>query len=387
MPFLRLGALPSSVAIAATLIAGSMLVQLPSAQAAAPADPYSREMTRLINGARAAAGKPALKVDVFLASKARDGSIPCPDDAAKSISGRSLDFATYGQMSHQLRLCDASAYTLSSKTFVSMMQTAWGYGSVGEILLVNGGYGGDEFLYTYKGWSTWTYATTGHGMMGWATSSSNWNIIMGSYDRVGCGAWSPSGSTVYYACLFSVGGPSPSGLAAAPIASPFHDPLPTPPATPIPTPAPVATPAPVKTPAHVNPTQPPTSGSTRAPANPGPVGTSQGYSGGQSTGPGPSSTPAPVPTGTQTPPAGPSNAAASASDPPLGLVAAPQAQPSALPAGAAANMEPPASPGPNSRSISMLMAEAGLATWVGLLGLLIISRRRRRRGTRMTATA
>ncbi len=224
MPFPRLGMLSSSVAMAATLFGASMLLQLPPVAAAGSSDVNAGEMTRLINGARAVAGKPALKVDVFLASKARDGSIPCPDDPAQTIPGRSHDFATYGQMSHQLRQCNAPTYTLSDEKFVSMMQAAWGYGSVGEILLVNGGYGNGQFLYTYKGWSTWTYATTGQGMLGWATSSTHWNIIMGSYDRVGCGAWSPSGSTVYYACLFSAGGPSPSGLAAAATASPFDTP-------------------------------------------------------------------------------------------------------------------------------------------------------------------
>lgn len=166
-----------------------------------------------------------LGIDPFLASEARDGAIPCPDDQTKTIAGRAQDYAAYGNMSHDLRLCDAASYTLSGTSFVSVLQTAWGYGSVGEINLVNGGYGSGEFLYSYGGWQTWTYSTTGHAMLGWATSSSHWNIIMGGYDRVGCGGWA-SGSTLYYECAFASGGPN--GVNSPPTESPFGDPLPTP---------------------------------------------------------------------------------------------------------------------------------------------------------------
>ena len=147
-------------------------------------------------------------------------------------------------MSHSLRLCDAPTYTLSGTTFVSVMQS-WGYGGVGEIDLDNGGYGNGAFLYTYNGWQTWTYSTTGHGMLGWATSSSHWNIIMGGYDRVGCGGWA-AGSTYYYDCAFSAGGPN--GVKSPPTVSPFDLPLPTPVPTPVPTAAPTQPPAPDPTP-------------------------------------------------------------------------------------------------------------------------------------------
>ena len=376
-PFPRLSALPSSAAIAAMLFAGSMLVQLPSVRAAGPADADSREITRLINGARAAVGKPALKVDVFLASKARDGSIPCPDDASRTIPGRSRDFASYGQMSHQLRLCGASGYALSDEKFVTTMQKAWGYGSVGEILLVNGGYGNGEFLYTYKGWSTWTYATTGNGMMGWATSSAHWNIVMGSYDRVGCGAWSPSGSTIYYACLFSAGGPSPSGLAAAAIASPFNDPLP----TPAPTRAPVATPAPIRTPAPVAATSRPVVAATKAPANPG-NGAAAGNPTGQPTDP-----PSPSATQSRTPSATPDATSSLSPAPSLTETAGPTAPARTTQPEAAANTDsrvPP--PSGSARQNASLVAESAAAAWFGLLGLLVIQRRRRRRHSSM-ATA
>jgi hypothetical protein len=123
---------------------------------------------------------------------------------------------------------------------VSMLQTAWGYGSVGEIDLVNGGYGNGAYLYSVAGskstWMTWTYSTTGHGMLGWRSSSSHWNIIIGGYSKVGCGGWA-SGSTYYYDCLFAKGGPSPDGLKGASTRSPFNNALP-------PTPAPKPSPRP-----------------------------------------------------------------------------------------------------------------------------------------------
>jgi hypothetical protein len=276
----RIGALRLAIALSLGLVAFSFSWQVPAVKAAGPAATQAGELVRLINGARASVGKPALVVDRFLASAASDGAIPCPDDPAQSIAGRAQDFAAFGQMSHDLRLCNAATYTLSGTTFVSLLQTNWGYGSVGEILLVNGGYGNGQYLYTSGAWSTWTYATTGHAMTAWKTSSTHWNIIVGGYDRVGCGAWSPSGSTIYYACEFSSGGPSPSGVAAAPTASPFSDPLPTPPPTAAPpvvvAPAPTRVPAPAATRAAVvvpPPAATPVASASLEPAAPTPTAT------------------------------------------------------------------------------------------------------------------
>lgn len=235
----RILAVPAAVVLGASLFAVSLTWQVPSVHAAS-VNGQARELVRLINGARAAAGKVPLAIDVYLESKATDGAIPCPDDASKTISGRTKDFATYGTENHNLRLCDAATYTVSGTSFVSVMQS-WGYGSVGEILGLNGGYGTGAYLYTYKSYQTWTYATTGHMMAGWASSSTHWGIVMGNYDRVGCGGWAV-GSTYFYACEFAKGGPSPSGLVGAPKSSPFPGmALPTPVPPP---PAPVGTRAP-----------------------------------------------------------------------------------------------------------------------------------------------
>jgi hypothetical protein len=240
----RLRALVSAMAIGLSLLTTSLVWQVQPVQAGTSLNAQANELVRLINGDRAAAGKRVLSVDPFLASKATNGTIPCPDAPTQNINGRTLDFATWGNMSHLLRLCLSPTYALSTTSFVSVLQTAWGYGNVGEIDLVNAGFGNGQFLYTFTGsqtWSTWTYATTGHALMGWNSSSSHWNIVMGTYDRVGCGGWS-SGASYYYDCLFALGGPSPNGLTAPPTRSPFSDPVPTPPAAPTLPPAQVPAP-------------------------------------------------------------------------------------------------------------------------------------------------
>jgi hypothetical protein len=245
-----------AVALSFGLLTISFGWQVPTVRAAGAANAQANELVRLINVARASAGKPLLLVDPFLASKARDGAIPCPDDATKTIPGRARDFAAYSQLSHSLRLCNADTYTLSGTKFVNVLQ-GWGYSSVGENNLVNGGYGTAKYLYSIGSRSTYTYATTGRAMVAWKTSQTHWSIIVGGYDRVGCGSWSPSGSTFYYDCLFSYHGASPSGLTAAPTKSPFPD------VVPAPTDAPAATSAPLRTPTA---TRPPVTVRTAPPA-------------------------------------------------------------------------------------------------------------------------
>jgi len=72
-------AVPAAAVLGLTLFTASMAWQVPAASAASgPLDAQSSELVRLINGARSAYGKSALRVDTLLASKARDGAIPCP---------------------------------------------------------------------------------------------------------------------------------------------------------------------------------------------------------------------------------------------------------------------------------------------------------------------
>jgi hypothetical protein len=341
--------------------AGSLAWQVPAAQAAGAANAQGRELVRLFNGARAAAGKSALVIDTFLEGKSRDGSIPCPDDAAKSLPGRARDFSETGHMDHHLRQCNTPTYTLSGTLYVNVVQT-WGYGSVGEIDLVNGGYGFGQYLYTYRGWQTYTYATTGRALIAWATSSTHWNIVMGAYNRVGCGAWSPSGSTVYYDCVFSNGGPG--GTVAAPKTSPFT--------TPLPTTAPVVTP----TPRPAVTAAPPVATPVATPRRPAPARTTSGTKATPIVTAAPTDEPTPVPTDADSTPAAESTAAV------MGVQAAPSNAAPAVPAvlqdggRALGTTTGPLPTDLNRESVLAFLVAAGLL--VGFYAVLHRVRRRRR---------
>jgi hypothetical protein len=218
-----------AVAISAFTLALSLVWSVPATLASGPANAEANELVRLINGERAYLGKAALRTDTFLASKARDGAVACPNDASEVMYGRAKDFAVYGfpANAHQLRLCP---------TYTSMdAMASWGYrGSRGEITALNGGYGTGKVDYTFgctpslrtcPGSATSTYHTTDIAMWDWTSSSTHYAIIIGSYDRVGCGAWIGSNGAYFYDCMFSRGGPSapkaaprPTGAARAPAA-------------------------------------------------------------------------------------------------------------------------------------------------------------------------
>jgi uncharacterized protein YkwD len=255
----RLTVLLGSASMTALALAGSMLVAVPTAQASGAANADAKELVRLINGVRATSGLGALSIDTYLADKATGGAIPCPDNSSRTIAGRTRDFAAYGQMSHYLRLCNASGYKLSSTNFVTMLGRMGYNVARGEVLALNGGYGNTSHNFTYKSYSTTTYYTTAIAMRDWTGSSSHLAILMGSYNRVGCGAWAV-GSTYYYACEFSRGGtgrviappaqrktsaPKPAGtVAATSTPSPTPSPSPSPSDSPTPSPTPSATDSP-----------------------------------------------------------------------------------------------------------------------------------------------
>lgn len=228
----RHSVLLGAIALGAFTLALSLAWSVPIALAAGPADAQANELVRLINGERAYLGKAPLRTDSFLALKARDGAVACPNDASKVMPGRAKDFAVYGFGAnvHLLRLCP---------TYTSMdAMKGWGYnGARGEIAALNGGYGTSKVGYNYgctpsvrscPGSATSTYSTTAHAMSNWTSSSSHYAIIIGSYDRVGCGAWIGSNGAYYYDCMMSRGGrsvsrtrsaPRPPGAATSPVAT------------------------------------------------------------------------------------------------------------------------------------------------------------------------
>jgi hypothetical protein len=200
----------AAIALGAFSLGMSMIWSVPAAQASGPANPEATELVRLINGERAHLGRAALRVDTFLAGKARDGAVACPNDPSLVVAGRAKDFALYGWGSnaHALRLCP-------NYTSMDAMRS-WGYtGGRGETAALNGGYGTAKVTYAYgcspsvrtcSGASTTSYSTTAHAMLNWTSSSSHYSIIIGAYDRVGCGAWIGANGAYYYDCMFSRGG-------------------------------------------------------------------------------------------------------------------------------------------------------------------------------------
>jgi hypothetical protein len=211
--------------------------------AAGPADGQTADVYRLINGERAYLGKRALKVDTYLASKARDGAIACPNNSSLVMQGRAKDFATYGypSNSHLLRLC-------TKYTALDAMKT-WGYNTYrGEVTAVNGGFGTGAHEYTFgcsptvrtcPGSTTTASYTAVRTVTNWVSSSSHYAVIVGNYDRIGCGTWVGSNGAFFYDCLVSLGARKATKTASKPAAA---KPTAAPTATPTPTPEPTGTP-------------------------------------------------------------------------------------------------------------------------------------------------
>ncbi len=351
--FPRIRVLRNSAAVAVALIGVSLLAQLPVAIGATEARADANEAVRLINGSRAAAGKSALKWT--------STSPPKRPTAPSRARTRAAAFPAGPRIlppSARKTTCSATAprpsYQVSTTKFIDTLRAKLGYGaaSVGEIIGMNGGYGSGKFLYTYKGWSTWTYSTAGHIVAAWMGSSGHAPIILGSYDRVGCGAWSSGGSTIFYDCIFAAGGPAPGGVAAPPSKSPFGD------AAPDAGPDPGSDPRP----SGRHPEACHDAGRrARSLSDPTPTPT-----------PTPSPTPSPTPTATPT--AAPSP---SASEP----VAA-QLRPSAVPSSAAGADSMPASTLGGGRDGPMTVASGGAMIVGSLGGLLLLFRRRRKAADR-----
>jgi uncharacterized protein YkwD len=214
--------LRSLLPVAVVVGALALLLAPAAGTATAAGTPLARdaaraEVLRLINGERVAAGLKPLTVDLVLASRAHDSGFACPDGG--STPGRARDIALWNGLSHELTGCPGH-------TILDVMP-AWGYrGWTGEILAYN--YAASEMI-TYRygclpgtsdfdcapgGTTTVASATAATAVRQWIDSPTHHDIMLGDYDRFGCGAWSGTGSTVYgdggsfFACLFAKGGPS-----------------------------------------------------------------------------------------------------------------------------------------------------------------------------------
>jgi uncharacterized protein YkwD len=206
-------------------LAAAFLLSLaigPAAAIAASNAPLARDSARsevvaLINGERRAAGLKPLTVDLLLSSRAHDASFACPDGG--STPGRARDNAEHNGLDHQLSGCPGH-------TILDAMP-AWGYrGLTGEILAYN--YESSDLVAYHfgcppgstgfgcgaEGATLEVSQTAATALRQWVDSPTHHAIMLGAYDRFGCGAWSGTGTTQYgtggafYACVFAKGGPA-----------------------------------------------------------------------------------------------------------------------------------------------------------------------------------
>ncbi len=184
--------------------------------------PFARDSARseivaLINGERKAAGLKPLTVDLLLSSRAHDASFACPRSG--TTPGRALDIAAHAGLTHVLSGCPGLE-------IVDVMP-GWGYrGATGEILAYN--YesssmvtyhfgcppGSRDFDCAAATGETRVSRTAATALRQWTDSPLHHGIMLGDYDRFGCGAAAGTATTAYgtggqfYACVFAKGGPA-----------------------------------------------------------------------------------------------------------------------------------------------------------------------------------
>jgi hypothetical protein len=177
---------------------------------------------RLTNLDRTALGRPALAVDPTLVALARDAAFSCPSNSAATIHGRALDMAERDYFSHSIEGCrksDGTEYGALDILYLTYHYNtyrgeniAWNnYPKDGAITYDPGcaagttsGCPGDE---------TSTLPTVAAAQWAFMNSSGHRANLLGDYDRFGCGSGVGATGKVFYACLFSKGGPvsAPTG--------------------------------------------------------------------------------------------------------------------------------------------------------------------------------
>ena len=203
----------------------------------AGSDSKGAALMRLISADRKALGRPTLKIDPSLVAIARNAPFTCPTKSSLTIPGRARHMAVRGYFSHDIKGCrkrDGTAYRARE-----ILAVLYGYtGSRSEIIHWNSAGTADT---TYrvgcdgngshcKGGRLTVSRTVATAQRNFMSSSIHRAVELSTrYDRFGCGsAKAPGSARVYYACLFTVGGPT---VLAKPKPTPTPAPTPTPKST------------------------------------------------------------------------------------------------------------------------------------------------------------
>ena len=188
-------------------------------------DFLSEETMRLVNLDRRGNGLAALFSDPKLVNLARDLAWTCPTNSSLVIHGRARDMIERAYLSHSIKGCYKSGTTLYS--ILDILASPFGYTSYrGEIIASNyktaaaTGYkwGCDSAGANCDGTTT-SAATVASAEYWWMHDGPHRAIILGNYDRFGCGMWRGTDGKNLYSCIFAKGGPNALDTTAPTVVS------------------------------------------------------------------------------------------------------------------------------------------------------------------------
>jgi len=211
---------PHLVALATILAVISLAAPsgpAPRAARAATTDAAGAALMRLTNLDRAALGKPALAIDPFLVSLARDYRFACPSTGSLVVSGRARDMADRSYFSHQIPGC--------GETILDVVRAEFAYNTPRAENIAWNDYPAGTSSYRAgcdidgadcAGGTTSALTTVVVAERQFMQSAGHRANILGGYDRFGCGSATDASGGTYFSCIFSRGGPAT--IALQPIA-------------------------------------------------------------------------------------------------------------------------------------------------------------------------
>jgi Cysteine-rich secretory protein family len=177
-------------------------------------DFLSEETMRMVNLDRRGNGLATLASDPKLVNFARDLAVTCPTNSSLVLRGRARDMIDRAYFSHSIKGCYKSGSTLYS--VLDILASPLGYKSGrGEIIASNYksvaatpySWGCDSAGANCNG-TTNTPATVASVEYWWMHDGPHRAIILGSYDRFGCGMWRGTDGKNLYSCVFAMTGPN-----------------------------------------------------------------------------------------------------------------------------------------------------------------------------------